>query len=291
MSPCQNGAGEKQADLIPDNELIKSISITMKIYKVIGFVMSMAWITSCTHEVKTEKEGSIIHIDHIVDLTHTLTSAFPFIPVKKLTYPFELIPMATLNENGVAANSWKIHEHLGTHIDAPNHFIEGQLSVDQIELEDLIVPVVVIDIADKAARNADAVVTLEDISSFEEKYGMIPEHSCVMMYSGWDKKLSDAAFIGLDSNGVKHYPGFSNEVIRFLVDQRHVAGSGVDVLSFDPGTDETYSGHKILFEQGKWGVECVANLDKIPRTGATIIAGAPKVGGATGGFSRIIAVW
>lgn len=236
-------------------------------------------------------DSRIIHIDHIVDLTHTLTSEFPFIPVKKLTYPFELIPMATLKDNGVAANSWKIHEHLGTHIDAPNHFIENQKSVDELELKDLIVPVVVIDIEEKASRNSDAELTIEDIQAFEKLYGTIPNHACVMMYSGWEKRLRDSSFVGLDSKLVKHFPGFSTDAISFLLTNRNIAGIGVDVLSFDPGIDEQYTGHKTLFAAGKWGVECVANLAKIPKTGATIFIGAPKVGKATGGFSRIVAVW
>ncbi|MBC8041886.1 MAG: cyclase family protein [Rhizobacter sp.] len=232
-----------------------------------------------------------IRIDNIVDLTHTLTSKFPFIPVKKLTYPFELIPMATLKDNGVEANSWKIHEHLGTHIDAPNHFIENQKSVDQIELKDLIVPVVVVDIEEKTSRNRDAELTVDDLLNFEKQYGEIPSRACVMMYSGWEKRLNDSSFVGLDDKQVKHFPGFSDEAIRFLLTRRNISGIGVDVLSFDPGVDENYTGHKILFAAGKWGVECVANLNKIPKTGATIIVGAPKVGKATGGFSRIIAVW
>lgn len=227
----------------------------------------------------------------MVDLTHTLSSDFPFIPVRKLTYPFELIPMATLENNGVEANSWKIHEHLGTHIDAPNHFIKNQKSVDLLDIRDLIVPVVVIDIEEKAARNPDAELTLEDIKKFEKQYGTIPDHACVMMYCGWAKRLSDPTFVGLDTNQVKHYPGFSNDAIAFLLAERNIAGIGVDVLSFDPGIDENYTGHKTLFAAGKWGLECVANLDKIPKTGATIIVGAPKVGKATGGFTRIIAVW
>jgi kynurenine formamidase len=241
---------------------------------------------------KPAKDDSrILRIDNIVDLTHTLTPDFPFIPVKKLTYPFELIPMATLKENGVAANSWKIHEHLGTHIDAPNHFIENQKSVDQIELKDLIVPVVVIDIEEKASKNSDAELTVDDIKIFESKYGKISEHSCVMMYSGWEKHLNDSLFIGLDSNQTKHYPGFSNDAIKFLLANRNIAGIGVDVLSIDPGIDENYRGHKTLFEAGKWCVENVANLSKIPKTGATIIVAAPKVGKSTGGLSRIIAIW
>jgi kynurenine formamidase len=240
---------------------------------------------------KPLKDNSqVIHIDNIVDLTHTLTADFPFIPVKKLTYPFKLIPMATLKENGVEANSWKIHEHLGTHIDAPNHFIENQKSVDQIDLKDLIVPLIVIDIEEKAMKNS-AELTIDDIKKFEKEYGKIPGHSCVMMYSGWEKHLKDSLFVGLDNKEVKHYPGFSTDAIKFLVTERNIAGIGVDVLSFDPGIDENYTGHKILFEAGKWGVECVANLNKVPKTGATVIVGAPKVGKATGGISRIIAVW
>lgn len=238
-----------------------------------------------------KKEGNIIHIDHIVDLTHTLTPEFPFIPVKNLTYHFELIPMATLKENGVEAYSWKIHDHLGTHTDAPNHFIAGGKSLDQIEVKNLIVPVVVIDIESKASSNSNAELTIEDINNFEKQHGKIPDNACVMMYSGWEKRLKDPSFVGLDSNGVKHFPGFSNDAIKFLLDNRNIAGIGVDVLSFDPGVDENYTGHKTLFTAGKWGVECVANLNTIPKTGATIIVGAPKVGKATGGFSRLIAVW
>ncbi|HLZ87483.1 MAG TPA: cyclase family protein [Puia sp.] len=252
----------------------------------------LAWITfaDCNNPT-SKKEDRVIHINHIVDLTHTLTAEFPYIPVKNLTYPFKLIPMATLKDNGVAANSWHIHEHLGTHIDAPNHFINDQKSVDQIALQDLIVPVEVIDIEEKASKNRDAELTVGDLEQFESKNGRIPEHSCVIMYSGWEKHLKDSLFVGLDDRQVKHYPGFSNAAIQFLIKERNIAGIGVDVLSFDPGIDENYTGHKTLFAAGKWGVECVANLSKIPPTGATIIVGAPKVGQATGGFSRIIAVW
>ncbi len=250
----------------------------------------MGILLQCSSE-KKDISLHIIHTDHIVDLTHTLTPNFPFIPVKKLTYPFELIPMATILNNGVEANSWKIHEHLGTHIDAPNHFIEDGMSVDELELKDLIVPVVVIDIEKKASLDYDTELTIEDIQTFEKRHGQIPSHACVMMYSGWEKRLQDSSFVGLDTNLVKHYPGFSKDAIHFLIDKRNIAGLGVDVLSFDRGLDENYTGHKILFSAGKWGVECVANLAVLPAIGATIIVGAPKVGKATGGFSRIIAVW
>src|SRR5260370_1021545 len=128
-----------------------------------------------------EDHGKIIHFDHLVDLTYTLTSEFPFIPVRRLTFPFSMTPMATLSKNGVAANTWHIHEHLGTHIDAPNHFAPDGISVDQIRPEDLIVPVVVIDIRKKASADRDAELTVDDLRDFEAEHGRVPEHSCVMM--------------------------------------------------------------------------------------------------------------
>src|SRR5687767_8095099 len=135
-------------------------------------ILIVGLLTSCNNTPSSD-QGKTIHIDNIVDLTHTLTSDFPFIPVKKLTYPFELVPMATLHDNGVEANSWRIHEHLGTHTDAPNHFVANQKSLDQIELKDLIVPVVVIDIEDKASKSSDAELTVEDIMEFEKEFGKI----------------------------------------------------------------------------------------------------------------------
>lgn len=258
--------------------------------RIFAFSLGTIFFIACNDHSQTAN-GRILHIDHIVDLTHTLTPDFPYIPVKGMTYPFELIPMAGLKEHGVAANSWKIHEHLGTHTDAPNHFVEGQLSLDEIALKDLIVPVVVIDIAGKASTNRNAELTIDDIQRFEKEHGRIPDHACVMMYSGWEKHLKDSLFVGLDNAGVKHFPGFANNAIAYLLAKRNIAGIGVDGLSFDPGVDANYTGHKTLFAAGKWGVENVANLGKIPKTGATIIVAAPKVGKATGGLSRIIAVW
>jgi kynurenine formamidase len=245
-------------------------------------------MTGCRHPENREK---LIRFDHLEDLTYTLTPEFPYIHVHNLTFPFSMEPMATIAKNGVAANTWHIHEHLGTHIDAPNHFDANGLSVDQIRMEDLIVPVVVIDIRKKASLDRDAELTPDDIKEFENRYGRIPEHSCVMMLSGWEKFVQTPAYLGVDAQGIKHFPGFSPAAADFLVKERHIAGLGVDVISFDPGRDSTYTTHKVLLGQGKWGIENIAHLDKIPVTGALLIVGAPKIGKATGGIARIVAVW
>jgi kynurenine formamidase len=227
---------------------------------------------------------------NIVDLSHTLNEKFPFIPTS-VTFPFGLRPIATIDNLGVAANEWKIHEHIGTQFDAPNHFIKGGMSAEQVDVRNLFVPAVVIDISQRAAEDRDAVMTVEDILKWEKQYGIIPPNAAILMYSGWDKKVSSPAFIGLDSSHKKHFPGISREAATFLVQERSIAGVGVDVISFDPGIDDTYETHRIILGKGKWALECLANLDKIPVSGTYIFVGSPKIEGATGGLSRVFAIW
>ncbi len=227
---------------------------------------------------------------NIVDLTHTLNNQFPFIPTP-VTYPFELKPIAAIDGFGVAANEWKIHEHIGTQFDAPNHFIKNGMAADEIDIRNLLVPAIVIDISNKAARDRDAVLTVADIINWEKRYGAIPENAAVLMNCGWDKKIHSTDFIGMDSLHKKHFPGISKEAAEFLVTQRNIAGVGVDVISFDPGIDDTYQTHRVILGKGKWALECLANLGSIPPKGAFLFVGAPKVEGATGGLARVIAVW
>lgn len=258
------------------------------------FSLLILWsvgILGCGGKKGQPEANRVLPYNHLVDLTYTLTNDFPYIHVHNLTFPFQLETMATLEKNGVAANTWIIHEHLGTHIDAPNHFQANGIAVDEIKAEDLIVPLAVIDISVKAAKDRDAELTVRDIESFEKVNGRIRAHSCVMMFSGWGKKVKTPAYMGVDSSGTKHFPGFSVDAVKFLAEKRDIAGIGVDVISFDPGRDNNYSTHKKLFAFGKWAVENVANVDELPPTGATLIVGAPKVGGATGGIARIFAIW
>ena len=227
----------------------------------------------------------------IVDLTHTLDGNFPYIPVPGVTFPFALEPIATIDANGVAANRWQIHEHVGTQIDAPSHFAKHGVSLDALAATDLIVPLVVIDFRERAARNVDASVEIADIQAWEAKYGYIPERAAVILYTGWDARINNpAAYINADEQHVKHFPGFGVDAANWLVQNRNIWGVGVDTLSFDPGSDNAYRTHKAVLGAGKWAVEAVANLQDVPPTGATLFVGAPKVRGATGGPVRLIAL-
>jgi kynurenine formamidase len=229
---------------------------------------------------------------HVVDLTHALDEDTPYIPVPGITFPFKKTTIATIAKNGVAANRWEIHEHLGTQIDAPSHFFDGGLSLERLPVASLVVPLAIVDVSMRASSNADTSVTVADIEAWERLHGRIPAQAAVFMMSGWDARIRDAkAFVNHDASGVMHFPGFSAEAATFLARSRNVSGLGVDTLSLDPGVDTTYAAHKAWLATGKWGVELVANLRDVPSSGATVFVGASKVTGATGGLVRLIAVW
>lgn len=254
-------------------------------------VLLLAFGLAACGSLEPRAPGAAPRFAHVVDLTHTLDSAFPYIPVPGITFPFSLEPIATLESNGVAANRWHIHEHLGTQIDAPNHFARGGRSLDQLRADELIVPVVVVDISERAAKDPDATLTVADIESWEARHGRIPDRACVMMNSGWQRHVAAPKYLGRDTQGRLHFPGISAEAAQFLVRSRNIWGVGVDTISFDPGIDHTYRTHRILLGADKWALEAVANLDRLPPVGATLIVGATKVRGATGGPVRLIAVW
>jgi kynurenine formamidase len=230
--------------------------------------------------------------EHVVDLTHALSDDTPYIPIPGVTFPFKKTPIATLPKDGVAANRWEIHEHLGTQIDAPSHFFQDGLSLERLPVASLIVPLVVIDMSARASSNVDVALSVSDIEAWERRHGRIPARAAVFMTSGWDARIGDAtAFVNQDASGVMHFPGFSAEAATFLARSRTVSGLGVDTLSLDPGVDTAYAAHKVWLATGKWCVELVANLQDVPPTGATVFVGASKVTGATGGPVRLIAVW
>lgn len=233
-----------------------------------------------------------ISIRNVVDLTHTLTENFPYNPVSGIYYPFDIDVQTTVKKDGVASNEWKIHEHIGTQIDAPSHFIVEGKSLDQLPVENFIAPLAVIDISERAKRDPDATVAVDDIKAWEKRYGRLPQGAAVFMYSGWGAKVDDPmAFVNLDASNTKHAPGFAPETAEFLIRERDIVGIGVDTLSIDTGESKDFPVHKSWPAAGKWGVECVANVDRVPPSGATVFVGATKVGGATGGPVRLIATF
>ena len=222
-----------------------------------------------------------------VDLTHVITEDFP---TYFGTQNLEIETVNTFEQHGFNMYRWHLVEHTGTHMDAPFHFSPEGMSADAIPLSMLIVPLVVVDIRRKAEENPDAQLTVEDLRRWERRHGRIPRDACVAMNSGWSAKVNTPEFRNVDVNGVLHFPGFHVEAAQFLLEERQVNGIAVDTLSLDFGPSPDFAVHYLWLPTNRWGMEAVANLDELPPRGTTLIVGGPKVIGATGGPSRLIAL-
>ncbi len=186
-------------------------------------------------------------------------------------------------------NEWRISEHTGTHIDAPLHFTADGKSVAELPVEDLIAPLVVIDIRAKAAENADSQVTPDDIKAWTDANGELPDGAVIAMLSGWDAHVATDKFRNLGDDGkTMHFPGFHVEAVKQLLEGTSKA-IAVDTLSLDFGASPDFIVHNTWLPSGRYGIEGVANLGSVPAKGATIVVGAPKIKGATGGPARIFA--
>lgn len=228
-------------------------------------------------------------VSRVVDLTHTLTPAFPAWP----GYPLlQILNTHRIARDGFYANAWHIHEHSGTHVDAPLHFSAQGWSAAEIPVAALVVPVVVIDIRARVRRDPDAQVRVDDIKAWERKHGRISRGAAVVMWSGWEHRAGDqVAFLNMDSKGVMHFPGFSREGAEFLVKERAVVGIGVDTISLDHGPSTDFGAHFATLPANRWVIENLANLGKIPPRGGTLFVGVPRVQGASGGPARVFAMW
>ena len=219
------------------------------------------------------------------DMTHTLHEDFP-------TYfgenQFSREQLFNFADNGFNLNSLTINEHTGTHIDAPLHFSADGQSVDEIPVSSLIAPLCIIDIAARAADDADAQVTPDDLQAWIDANGDIPDNACVAMHSGWGPKADTAGFRNFDGEA-QHYPGFHVEAAQMLL-ETGAQSIAVDTLSLDHGMSPDFATHYAWLPAGRFGIECLANLDRVPVAGATLVIGAPKHRGGTGGPARIFAM-
>lgn len=226
---------------------------------------------------------------NLADLTHVLgpgTPGFPGLP------GFTVTPHMTHDPNGFYGNVLSYWEHNGTHIDAPIHFVADGLFVDQIPAEELVAPIAVIDIKERAASDPDTQVSPDDILAWERRYGRLPQHAIVAMNSGWASRIGSVeSYRNTDSGGTMHFPGFSKAAIEFMLAERSINGIAVDTLSLDHGAASVFEAHVALLSANRWGIENIGNLDAIPPSGASVFVGAPKVASGSGGPARVLALW
>jgi len=222
----------------------------------------------------------------VIDMTHTLDADLPTyfgVPGLEMEQKFNFA------EHNFNLFHLSVNEHTGTHIDAPLHFSADGKSVDEIPVENLIAPLCVIDIAARAADDADTQVTPDDVKAWIAANGEIPANACVAMHSGWAAHVKSDKFRGFKDEA-QHYPGFHVEAAKMLMEETGATSIGVDTLSLDHGLSADFATHYAWLPSGRFGIENLVNLDKVPAAGATLVVGAPKHRGGTGGPARIFAM-
>lgn len=238
-----------------------------------------------------------IESKQFVDLTHDFSPAIPhwkgFTKETVRTLYWYAPKPGTLG-SGFFAQEFCHVGQWGTHVDPPAHFARGGRTVDQISPKEMIMPLVVIDVHDKVARDPDYTVTMEDVRAWEARHGPIPEHSFVAMRTDWSKRWPDgAAMANKDAKGVAHYPGWSKPVLQYIYEVRHVTASGHETTDTDPGiatTRDDYSLESYILHHNHYQIELLTNLSKVPEAGALVIVSFPKPKGGSGFPARVIAI-
>lgn len=232
---------------------------------------------------------------HIVDLTHPFNEDTIYWPTSPSDFELEVLHHGSTDGGYFyASNRLCTPEHGGTHMDAPLHFAKDGFDVAEVPLERLVGSAVVIDITIEAKSNADYRLTIGDINDFESKYGRIPEDAMVLLYTGWAARWPDAkSYLGDDTPGDAsrlHFPSYSEAAARFLIEQRGIATLGVDTASIDYGQSGDFKVHRIAGAANVPGLENLTNLDKLPATGAWVIALPMKISEGSGAPLRAIAL-
>lgn len=230
----------------------------------------------------------------LLDMTYPYDENTIYWPTAK---PFQLHKLNWgMTEAGFwyASNEYSASEHGGTHVDAPIHFAKDGRTIDQIPLEEWIGPAVKIDVSEKCEKNRDYLLLVDDIQNWEKKNGKIPDNAWVIMYSGIDTKYypDKKKVLGTDKKGEEalpelSFPGFSPESIEFLVKKRKITGIAIDTPSIDYGKSKDFKAHQILCSADKLALENIANLDKLPPSGATLYVIPMPIKDGTGAPARV----
>jgi kynurenine formamidase len=224
----------------------------------------------------------------VVDLTHTLTPEFP---LGSIYDPVEVADKFTVPTDGFLVRSWAFDEHSGTHVDAPAHFSAEGPTIDRIPVEDLVLPLAVIDVRETVRHDEDALVGPDHVLAWERRHGPLPERGAIVAFTGWGERAPTARYFNEDASGVLHFPGFSPELSAFLDDERPgIRAIGIDAPSLDFGPTTEFPTHSAWLPTGRYGIENLTNVDRLPAVGAVLIAGAAKLLGGSGGPSRILAI-
>jgi kynurenine formamidase len=260
--------------------------------KVIMFCLSIVLVFLFIPSLRAERfKGKVL------DMTYPFDEKTIYWPTADL---FKLTKISwAINESGFwyASNNYSASEHGGTHVDAPIHFGAKGRTIDQVPLEEWIGPAVRINVTEKCSKNRDYLLGVDDIHKWEKSHRRIPDRAWVIMYTGIGTKFypDRKEVLGTEKQGKEalpflSFPGFSPEAVTFLVKERNITGIALDTPSIDYGKSKDFKVHRIICEAGKLAIENIANLDKLPITGATLYVIPMLIKEGTGAPARIFTI-
>jgi kynurenine formamidase len=233
----------------------------------------------------------LLRAHRFVDLTHPFA---PGIPHWKGAPNETVKTLYTVRKDGFRINEYCHIGQWGTHVDPPAHFHTGLLTADQIDVKDMLMPLVVLDVHEKVAANPDYVLTLQDVADWEKRHGPVPKGAFVAMRTDWSKRWpDDSKLANKDAAGVAHYPGWSKEVLQLLYEKRGITASGHETTDTDPGvstTKDDYSLESYILGLNHFQIELLAGLEQVPEAGAVVWVSFPKVEDGSGFPARVVAV-
>ena len=258
------------------------------------FVAVALVLTAGCPSMRTQPTSSAVDRQKVVDLSYAFGPDTIYWPTAE-SFTLERVHYGPTDQGyWYAANNICMAEHGGTHMDAPIHFAEGKRTTEQVPLSSCIGPAAIIDVRQQAAADPDYRLAVSDLEQWEAANGRIPNGAIVIMFSGWGRYWGDKLhYLGTAKKGDVahlHFPGFSKEAVEFLVKERDIAAIGVDTASIDYGPSTDFIVHRVINGANKPGFENVANLDRLPPKGATLIALPLKISGGSGGPARVIAI-
>lgn len=239
---------------------------------------------------------------NVVDLTQPLGPETPVIALPEIFGQSPGITIEQISKYDDAGPAWywntiTLGEHTGTHFDAPVHWVTGKdlanNTTDTLPAAMFVGPACVIDVSKESAEYNDFILTREHVLAWEGEHGKIAPGSWLLLRSDWSKRTGRDAFLNADENG-PHSPGFHPDCVRFLAHERDVLGVGVETVGTDAGQaanfDPPFPAHNIMHGSGRLGLASLANLDKLPPTGAVVIAAPLKIVNGSGSPVRVIAL-
>jgi kynurenine formamidase len=238
----------------------------------------------------------------VIDLTQPLGPDTPVIGLPPIFASSPGVTMEVISRYDGAGPAWywntlRFGEHTGTHFDAPVHWVTGKdlpnNACDTIPARQFVGPACVIDVTTDVERNPDFLLTVDRLESWEREHGRVPRGAWVLLRTGWSRRTDPASFLNVAADG-PHSPGFDAATSRALAHDRDVLGVGVETIGTDAGQaggfNPPFPNHTIMHGAGKFGLASLCNLDRLPPTGALVIAAPLKIVNGSGSPLRVLAI-